>query len=97
MTHRGATGANSADGDGAGLMCGIPHSFFQRESERELDIKLPREGEYATGNVFFKKGDDDLLVSHKATFSQIAESYVSDSSIADQMGQNSDPSLASIV
>jgi glutamate synthase (NADPH/NADH) len=74
MTHRGATGADSRDGDGAGVMVGIPHAFFVRESERELKVKLPNEGEYAVGNVFFKKGNDDLLASHKATFSQIAES-----------------------
>ena len=55
-------------------MVGIPHAFFVRESERELDVKLPNEGEYAVGNVFFKKGSADLLVSHKATFEQIAES-----------------------
>lgn len=74
MTHRGATGADSRDGDGAGIMVGIPHAFFVRESERELGVKLPKEGEYAVGNVFFKKGNDDLLASHRATFEQIAES-----------------------
>ena len=36
MTHRGATGADSRDGDGAGVMTGIPHQFFKREAEREI-------------------------------------------------------------
>ncbi|SCZ91480.1 BZ3500_MvSof-1268-A1-R1_Chr1-2g01437 [Microbotryum saponariae] len=74
MTHRGATGADSRDGDGAGVMVGIPHNFFVREAERELGVTLPHEGEYAVGNVFFKKGNDELLASQKATFEQIAES-----------------------
>lgn len=55
-------------------MVGIPHTFFVRESERDLGVKLPVPGEYAVGNVFFKKGDDELLASHRATFEQIAES-----------------------
>lgn len=54
-------------------MVGLPHSFFVRENER-AGIILPNEGEYATGNLFFKKGDDQLLASHRATFEQIAES-----------------------
>ncbi len=69
----GATGADSRDGDGAGIMCGIPHDFFVRESARELGgVQLPVEGEYAVGNVFFKKDDDELLAKSKATFEEIA-------------------------
>lgn len=74
MTHRGATGSDSRDGDGAGVMVGIPHQFFVVEAERELGITLPKPGEYAVGNVFFKKDDDVLLASHKASFENIAES-----------------------
>lgn len=74
MTHRGATGADSRDGDGAGVMVGIPHAFFVRESEREIGATLPKEGEYAVGNVFFKKGNAELLASQRATFEQISES-----------------------
>ncbi|KAI5479957.1 GOGAT, glutamate synthase [Pseudohyphozyma bogoriensis] len=72
MTHRGAVGADSRDGDGAGVMVGLPHSFFVKEFIRELDVTLPKEGEYAVGNVFFKKGNDELLASQKATFEKIA-------------------------
>ncbi|KAK4052240.1 glutamate synthase [NADH] [Microbotryomycetes sp. JL221] len=74
MTHRGATGADSRDGDGAGVMVGIPHDFFVREAERDLKVELPKPGQYAVGNVFFKKGNDELLASQRATFEQIAES-----------------------
>ena len=44
-----------------------------KEAERELNIKLPRAGEFATGNVFFQKNNAELLASHKATFENIAE------------------------
>ncbi|GAA5871202.1 hypothetical protein JCM1840_000141 [Sporobolomyces johnsonii] len=79
MTHRGATGADSRDGDGAGVMVGLPHAFFVREGERELGVKLPREGEYAVGNLFFRKPErpdwhnDAQLKAQKTTFAQIAD------------------------
>ncbi len=41
MTHRGATGADSRDGDGAGVMTAIPHEFFKREAERDIGCVLP--------------------------------------------------------
>ncbi|GAA5912483.1 hypothetical protein JCM8208_006614 [Rhodotorula glutinis] len=79
MTHRGATGADSRDGDGAGVMVGIPHGFFVREGERDLGVKLPAEGEYAVGNIFFRKPTtpnwtrDPALKQQKATFTGIAD------------------------
>lgn len=73
MTHRGATGADSRDGDGAGVMTAIPHDFFKREAERETGCTLPEPGEYAVGNVFFKANDPVQLQSCQATFSKIAQ------------------------
>lgn len=72
MTHRGATGADSRDGDGAGVMTGIPHFFFKREAEREIGCVLPESGEYAVGNVFFKANDPIQLQNFQAIFSNIA-------------------------
>ncbi|KAI6043136.1 NADPH-dependent glutamate synthase [Pisolithus marmoratus] len=74
MTHRGAVGADSRDGDGAGVMTSIPHLFFKRDAERDIGCILPEVGEYAVGNVFFKKGDPALLQSSQITFSNIANS-----------------------
>jgi glutamate synthase domain-containing protein 1 len=71
MTHRGATGADSRDGDGAGVMTAIPHAFFKRESEMDMACALPEPGEYAVGNVFFKATDQQLRLQ-KATFEKIA-------------------------
>jgi len=72
MTHRGATGADSRDGDGAGVMTGIPHGFFKREAERDLGSTLPEPGEYAVGNVFFKHNASASLQKHQSIFSDIA-------------------------
>jgi len=72
MTHRGATGADSRDGDGAGVMTAIPHDFFKREAEREIGCVLPETGEYAVGNVFFKANDPVQIQTHQAVFSKIA-------------------------
>jgi len=72
MTHRGATGADSRDGDGAGVMTGIPHDFFVREAERDIGCTLPQPGQYAVGNVFFKPNDPVELQRQQSIFSKIA-------------------------
>ncbi|KAG1461631.1 hypothetical protein G6F56_005682 [Rhizopus delemar] len=72
MTHRGASGADIRDGDGAGVMTGIPHNFFVHETARLLKIHLPEEGHYAVGNLFMK-GDNDSLKESKQVFEQLAE------------------------
>lgn len=72
MTHRGATGADSRDGDGAGVMTGLPHLFFKREAERDIGCELPEPGQYAVGNVFFKPNDPVGLQRQQAVFSKIA-------------------------
>lgn len=73
MTHRGAVGSDTRDGDGAGVMTSIPHKFFMKEYHREHNFILPPQDQYAVGNIFFKD-DDDVLTDSKATFEQIAES-----------------------
>ena len=75
MTHRGAVGSDARDGDGAGVMTSIPHKFFVKNFEREQGIKLPKEGQYAAGNVFFKPEEEIL----KDTIDKFED-------IADQMG-----------
>ncbi|KAF8350828.1 NADPH-dependent glutamate synthase [Amanita rubescens] len=72
MTHRGAVGADSRDGDGAGVMTAIPHYFFKREAERDINCTLPEPGEYAVGNVFFKANDPVQLQAHQAVFTKLA-------------------------
>lgn len=72
MTHRGAVGADARDGDGAGVMTGLPDTFFRREVERDLQCQLPKLGEYAVGNVFFDPKDEKARAEHMNIFEQLA-------------------------
>ncbi|KAI9091276.1 hypothetical protein DFS34DRAFT_718333 [Phlyctochytrium arcticum] len=73
MTHRGAVGADTRDGDGAGVMCSIPHDLFGREVKRNFGIVLPPPGQYAVGNIYFKP-DDVVLKESQERFEEIAHS-----------------------
>jgi glutamate synthase (NADPH/NADH) len=63
-------GADARDGDGAGVMTGIPHSFFVRESGHCFNAKLPSEGHYAVGNLFFSKVEFE---AQQESFTEIAK------------------------
>ncbi len=52
LAHRGATGSDPETGDGAGILIQVPHAFFQDELSA-MQIKLPGEGDYAVGMLFF--------------------------------------------
>jgi glutamate synthase (NADH) len=71
MTHRGAVGADARDGDGAGVMTSIPHRFFQREFELDQGFKLPPRGQYAVGNIFFHRKNEERSDA-QGTFEKIA-------------------------
>ncbi|KAF9431626.1 glutamate synthase [NADH] [Entomortierella beljakovae] len=71
MTHRGAVSADPRDGDGAGVMTGMPHTFMVEEAAR-LNIKLPEQGEYAVGNVFLRP-DEPHVHEQKSIFESIAQ------------------------
>ncbi|KAF8246691.1 glutamate synthase Glt1 [Wilcoxina mikolae CBS 423.85] len=73
MTHRGAVGSDARDGDGAGVMTSIPHKFFVKELRGQTGIRLPPQGQYAVGNLFFKP-DEETLKERKAKFEEIADS-----------------------
>ena len=48
LDHRGATGADEAAGDGAGILTQIPDEFFRSV----VDFPLPEPGQYAVGIAF---------------------------------------------
>ncbi len=50
MTHRGAEGADSKTGDGAGVMIQVPRDFYLIQG-----YSLPPEGQFGTGLIFFPK------------------------------------------
>ena len=71
MTHRGATGANPKDGDGAGVMSSIPHEFFSEIAQKEFGVKLPAVGRYAVGNLYLNPDEASREVT-KRSFEDLA-------------------------
>jgi glutamate synthase (NADPH/NADH) large chain len=70
MEHRGTTGAEPNTGDGAGILLQTPHEFFVDE----LDVALPRRGEYAVGSIFLPRDDAEAREGLKALVEeQLAE------------------------
>ena len=53
LEHRGATGAEPDSGDGAGILLGVPDTFFRAV----VDFELPQAHAYAVGTAFLP-GDD---------------------------------------
>ncbi|MGH8995832.1 MAG: glutamate synthase large subunit, partial [Acidimicrobiales bacterium] len=58
LAHRGASGAEVATGDGAGILTQVPHRFFEAVAA-DLGIELPGPGAYAVGPVFLPTDPDD--------------------------------------
>ncbi|MEO8345163.1 MAG: glutamate synthase-related protein [Betaproteobacteria bacterium] len=54
LTHRGATGADPLQGDGAGILIQLPDVFFRRACGK-LGITLPAIGQYGVGMVFLPR------------------------------------------
>ena len=54
LTHRGATGADPLQGDGAGILIQLPDAFLRRVCGK-LAITLPAVGQYGVGMVFLPK------------------------------------------
>ena len=54
LEHRGAVSSDGKTGDGAGILIDIPHEFFREVSAFEL----PGPGQYAVGNVFLPKKEN---------------------------------------
>ncbi|MBN8559800.1 MAG: glutamate synthase large subunit [Leptolyngbya sp. UWPOB_LEPTO1] len=51
LEHRGACGAETNTGDGAGILMQVPHGFFQKVTAT-LNITLPDAGQYGVGMVY---------------------------------------------
>ena len=54
LTHRGATGADPLQGDGAGILIQLPDAFLRRACGK-LGITLPALGQYGVGMVFLPR------------------------------------------
>src|SRR5882724_5375849 len=54
LTHRGATGADPLQGDGAGILIQLPDALLRRACGRQA-MTLPAVGQYGVGMVFLPK------------------------------------------
>lgn len=55
LDHRGATGADEAAGDGAGILVQVPDAFLREE----VDFTLPLQGHYAVGMAFLPTNEQE--------------------------------------
>ncbi|MBB1510073.1 glutamate synthase large subunit [Tessaracoccus sp. MC1756] len=62
LDHRGATGADTAAGDGAGILIQVPDAFLRGV----LDVKLPDAGEYAVGLAFLPTDETERAAAKEA-------------------------------
>ncbi|CAA9986857.1 NAD(P)H-dependent glutamate synthase, putative [Plasmodium knowlesi strain H] len=60
LSHRG--GVQSNNGDGAGILVGIPHDYFQMLSDTcQLPFLLPEKGDYAVAQIFLPHNEERRL------------------------------------
>ncbi|KAL9969477.1 hypothetical protein ACROYT_G021697 [Oculina patagonica] len=73
MKHRGAVGCEENCGDGAGVMTGIPHAFYEQViQEEKLGFTLPIAGDYATG-IFFIDTDPNKAKVCEDMFTELVK------------------------
>ena len=58
LTHRGATGADPLQGDGAGILLQLPDAFFRRACGK-LGITLPAPGQYGASEVVVRERSNE--------------------------------------
>ncbi|MDN4474267.1 glutamate synthase large subunit [Demequina sp. SYSU T00192] len=59
LEHRGAVGAETETGDGAGILTQVPDAFLREVA----GVHLPAAGEYAVGIAFLTPGSEDAEVA----------------------------------
>ena len=64
LTHRGAQGADSCTGDGAGILLQVPHTFLKRVAG-DVGVSLPDIGEYGVGQLFLPPTADARRLCEK--------------------------------
>ena len=71
LDHRGAAGAETNSGDGAGILIQVPDAFL-REVVRGAGFELPAANSYAVGTAFLP-GDAEHVVKTRRRIEEIAE------------------------
>jgi len=67
LEHRGAVGAETETGDGAGILTQVPHAFLQDVT----DFTLPEQGAYGVGLVFLTPGEESTEIAALETAARI--------------------------
>ncbi|XP_043577725.1 glutamate synthase 1 [NADH], chloroplastic isoform X4 [Bombus pyrosoma] len=70
MNHRGACACDNDTGDGAGVLCAIPHEYYADELRERQNVELPQFGRYATGILFL---DQNSHQEAEAVFEKLVE------------------------
>jgi glutamate synthase (NADPH/NADH) large chain len=101
MTHRGAEGADSKTGDGAGVLIQVPRDFYLIQG-----YSLPPQGLFGTGLIFLPQDENDLKRCEDILFRIIKEEGVSfigfrevprNSSVLGEIAHASEPVMKQIL
>ena len=101
MTHRGAEGADSKTGDGAGVLIQVPRDFYLIQG-----YSLPPEGQFGTGLIFFPQESSDASKCQEILVSIIKEEGVNligfrevprDSSVIGDISRAAEPEIVQIL
>jgi len=101
MTHRGAEGADSKTGDGAGVLIQVPRDFYLIQG-----YSLPPEGQFGTGLIFFPQDNSDASKCQEILVSIIKEEGVNligfrevprDNSIIGEISRAAEPEILQIL
>jgi glutamate synthase (NADPH/NADH) large chain len=101
MSHRGAEGADSKTGDGAGVMIQVPRDFFL-----QLGYSLPPDGQFGTGLLFLPKDANEAGRCEEILLEIIKEEGVNfiglrevprDSSVIGEIALSAEPAMKQIL
>jgi len=71
LDHRGAAGAETNSGDGAGILLQVPDAFL-REVAQDAGFELPATFSYAVG-IAFLPGDDEQVAKTRRRIEELAD------------------------
>ena len=101
MTHRGAEGADSKTGDGAGVLIQVPRDFYLIQG-----YSLPPAGQFGTGLVFFPQDTSDASRCQEILVNIIKEEEVNligfrevprNSSVIGEISRAAEPEILQIL
>ena len=101
MTHRGAEGADSKTGDGAGVLIQVPRDFYLIQG-----YALPPEGQFGTGLIFLPQDGNDSARCRDILSDIIKEEHVNiigyrdvprDSTVIGEISRAAEPEIVQIL